>query len=75
MNQEPKYQMWITEQEGVAQEAQSGAWRLKELTHFWNYPPPIVKVSKDAKILHYKGDRKTYMRQHFEKGIWRSVAS
>lgn len=73
MEREPKYKVWPHEQEAVAREAENGGWNVKDFEGaIWNFPPPVEKVSRAAKILHYKGDRKRYMRQHFESGLWRS---
>lgn len=45
-----------------------GRWDVLELPgHRWNCPHLTEKFKKNARVLHYKGERKTYMKDDFEE--------
>jgi hypothetical protein len=59
-------------QEGMTEEVKSGRWKVAELPcAIWNFSPGLKKPLQNQKILHYKGDRKPYMKAHFDAGVWR----
>ncbi len=67
------------DQEALAREARSGKWNLLELScNEWNnsgmtrehalkYKPSAPR----AKVLHYKGRRRDWMKLHFEAELWK----
>lgn len=72
MEREPRFKQWIIEQEGVGIEARSGRWDVKELPmDEWNHAPGVKSIFPESRILHYKGPRKDFMRDHFKRGIWK----
>ena len=76
MEATPRFKEWSGVQECTAREAESGKWRILELPgNTWNYSPAEHHTTTDARVLHYKGARKKFMRKHFEAGIWKSSAS
>ncbi len=72
MEESPIYKHMHHIQAGVASEAKSGEWLVKELPcATWNYSPARAKHSLfREKVLHYKGDRKAYMKEHFDQKLW-----
>lgn len=71
MEIEPRFKAFLTEQEGVAIEAQSGKWDVFVLTMAeWNCADMAEDKIPAARILHYKGPRKKMMRGHFERKVW-----
>lgn len=72
MDDDPELAKPFGDQEAVAKEAHCGKWRLKVLQCAeWNNSDTNNDVIPDARMLHYKGNRKQYMARHFERGIWR----
>lgn len=73
MDNDPRLAKPFGDQEVVAKEAHCGKWKLKALPgDVWNNSCLSAnKWPQTARIAHYKGDRKRFMRAHFERGIWR----
>ncbi len=64
---------WIGEQKALAQEAASGKWKVLPLTcEGWNNSNIGKNKMPKSRIVHYKGDRKQWMPQHFKAGLWKA---
>jgi len=69
---EPRFEAFVTEQEGIAQEAESGGHRVKVLPCAeWNNSDVNDVCVPPARVLHYKGARKEYMVRHYLRGVWK----
>lgn len=72
MDAQPRLAQPFGDQEALAQEAHCGKWRLGVLKCAeWNNSDLNTSIIPAAKILHYKGQRKQYMADHFERGVWK----
>lgn len=73
MDEEPRYKAFLLCQIAVAQEAESGRHNLCVLQcDDWNCSDMKRGKPKRAKVMHYKGDRKAWMKRDFDEGIWKS---
>lgn len=71
MDAEPRFKEFLTEQEGVALEANSGKWDVAHLTmDEFNCASMSSKKIPPARVLHYKGPRKQWMADHFARKVW-----
>ena len=73
MKSVPYYSTFGGDQEALAVEATSGKWRFVELPgKEWHHYEVSPRHLPDARIVHFKGARRDFMRQHFKDGKWKS---
>ena len=72
MEAEPRYKAFLACQVAVAEEAATGRHDLLVLQcDDWNCSDMKRGKPKRAKVMHYKGDRKVWMKRDFDEGIWK----
>jgi hypothetical protein len=72
MEKDKLLRQWMGDQKALAKEAASGKWRINVLhCDEWNNSALNSETIPKARMLHYKGERKQWMAEHFRRGIWR----
>ncbi len=68
----PHYSTFGGDQEALAIEARSGKWKLCELPgKEWHHYEVSPRHFPTARIVHFKGARRQWMRGHYKAGLWK----
>lgn len=72
MDDDHDFRAFLTEQLAVKAEAESGKWKVADLDcDEWNCANVNSVSVPPARVLHYKGARKKWQVEHYERGVWR----